>query len=66
MDDAENAHLYSLSCRIYLMIALAYEKSENFELTNYYLNKAYKNIKTTIWKNCTARIVSEEVLIIDS
>ncbi len=45
MDDAENAHLYSLSCRIYLMIALAYEKSENFELTNYYLNKAYKKYK---------------------
>lgn len=45
MDDAENAHLYSLTCRIYLMIALAYEKSENFELTNYYLNKAYKTYK---------------------
>ncbi|SHJ96989.1 hypothetical protein [Epilithonimonas mollis] len=34
IDDSENAGLHSLSCRIYLLTALAYEKSQNFELTN--------------------------------
>ncbi|MBP7500616.1 MAG: sensor histidine kinase [Chryseobacterium sp.] len=45
IDDAENTDLHSLSCRIYLLTALAYEKAQNFELTNLYLNKAYKTYK---------------------
>lgn len=45
IDDAENTGLHSLSCRIYLLTALAYEKAQNFELTNLHLNKAYKTYK---------------------
>lgn len=41
----EAEHLHSLSYRTYLMIALAYEKADHLELTNKYLNKAYRSYK---------------------
>lgn len=44
-DEAESERLHTLSCRIYLLIALTYEKVDNLELTNKYLNLAYKKIK---------------------
>lgn len=48
-DKAEKERLYSLSCRIYLLIALAYEKAANtpndLQLTNEYLQKAYNTYK---------------------
>lgn len=49
IDKAEAEQLHSLSCRIYLLIALAYEKTENgegdFSLTDKYLKKAYNTYK---------------------
>jgi two-component sensor histidine kinase len=49
IDEAESEHLYSLSCRIYLLMALAYEKassnSDDFHLTDKYLRKAYNTYK---------------------
>lgn len=42
IDDAEEENLNSLSFRIYLMTALAYEKAGHFELTNTYLKKAFE------------------------
>ncbi|MFA7445167.1 MAG: hypothetical protein WCY89_04420, partial [Flavobacteriaceae bacterium] len=45
-DEAEAERLHSLSCRIYLLMALAYEKSDNLELTDKYLRLAYKKYKT--------------------
>lgn len=38
---AENEKLHSLAYRTCLMIALAYEKADNFELTDKYLNRAF-------------------------
>lgn len=45
IDNAEEENLQSLSCQIYLLIALAYEKSQHLELTNLYLDKAYQKYK---------------------
>ncbi|MXN92348.1 hypothetical protein GR160_14055 [Flavobacterium sp. Sd200] len=45
IDEAEKENLHSLCCRIYLMIALAYEKSNHLELTDKYLNKAFSKYK---------------------
>jgi len=44
-DQAEAQNLYDLSCRIYLMMALSYEKTQNLKLTEAYLNAAYKLLK---------------------
>lgn len=44
-DKAEAAQLHSLSCRTYLLLALAYEKNEHYTLVNNYLNLAYKEYK---------------------
>lgn len=46
IDEAETRNLHSLVFRTYLMIALAYEKSDNLVLTNKYLNKAFVKYKT--------------------
>lgn len=43
--DAERLKLHSLACRIYLMIALTYERSGHIELTGSYLDKAYATYK---------------------
>lgn len=49
IDEVEAEHLHSLSCRIYLLIALVYEKAaspaDNLQLTNGYLHKAYNTYK---------------------
>lgn len=45
IDDAERENLHSLSYQIYLLIALAYEKSQHLELTDLYLDKAYQKHK---------------------
>lgn len=49
IDKAEAEQLHSLSCRIYLLMALAYEKTANgegdFSLTDKYLRKAYSTYK---------------------
>lgn len=45
IDQAEEAYLHSLCCRIYLMMALAHEKSDNFEVCNKYLTLAYQKYK---------------------
>ncbi len=49
-DEVESERLHSLSCRIYLLIALAYEKAEtdpdDLQLTKKYLDKAYTVYKT--------------------
>lgn len=70
IDDAEEEHLYALSYRIYLLIALSYEKavinSTDLELTKTYLDKAYARFtKKTILKKYIAIIVSGGVLMID-
>ncbi len=44
-DKAEAEGLHSLSSRIYLLIALCYEKAQNLELTKKYLDLAYRKIK---------------------
>ena len=44
-DKAENEHLHSLTFRIYLMMALAYEKASHLVLTKKYLDKAYNVYK---------------------
>lgn len=44
-DKAEEEELHSLCYRIYLLIALAYEKSDILPLANIYLNKAYETSK---------------------
>lgn len=44
-DQAEVQKLYDLSCRIYLMMALSYEKTQNLTLTEAYLNAAYKLLR---------------------
>jgi two-component sensor histidine kinase len=44
-DQAESEKLYLLSCKIALLTALSYEKADEFELTDEYLNKAYKIYK---------------------
>src|SRR5690606_27478067 len=41
IDEVEKEGLHSLSYRVYLMIALAHEKSENFDLCKKYLDLAY-------------------------
>lgn len=50
IDEAESEQLYSLSCRIYLLMALAYEKAssnaDDLHLTDKYLRKAYDTYKT--------------------
>lgn len=46
IDEAEKERLHSLCCRIYLMMALAHEKSTSLELCNKYLNLAYAKYKT--------------------
>lgn len=43
-DKAEAEQLHSLSCRIYLLIALAYEKTGNYNMTDKYLKLAYQKI----------------------
>ncbi len=40
--EAEDSHLFSLSYRIYLLMALCYEKVDNFDLADKYLNLAYQ------------------------
>lgn len=45
IDEAETADLNSLSCRIYLLMALAYEKTDDLELTDKYLQNAYNTYK---------------------
>lgn len=49
IEKAEAEKLHSLSCRIYLLMALAYEKTANdngdFNLTDKYLHKAYNTYK---------------------
>jgi len=50
-DEAEAEQLHSLSCRIYLLIALAYEKAGNLELTHKYLNIAYQKIRKNNLEN---------------
>ena len=49
IEKAEAEKLHSLSCRIYLLMALAYEKTANdngdFNLTDKYLHKAYDTYK---------------------
>lgn len=42
---AEAEKLPSLVCRIYLLMALAYEKTDNLELTKKYLQSAHKTIE---------------------
>lgn len=44
IDDAEENELHSLRCRIYLLIALAHEKTDKLNLTDIYLKKAYDAI----------------------
>lgn len=44
-DDAAAEQLHSLSCRIYLLTALSYEKTDNHTLSEKYLNLAYQKIK---------------------
>lgn len=44
-DQAETQNLYDLSCRIYLLMALSYEKTQNLKLTEAYLNAAYKLLR---------------------
>ena len=41
VDEAKDNNLYSLNCRVNLLIALCYEKATNLELVNQYLNVAY-------------------------
>lgn len=41
VDEAKDNNLYSLNCRVNLLIALCYEKATNLELVNQYLNAAY-------------------------
>lgn len=45
IDEVEAKKLHSLAFRIYLLTALAYEKSDHLSLTNKYLNKALKKCK---------------------
>lgn len=45
IDEAEARNLHSLAFRTYLMIALAYEKSDNLFLTDKYLDKAFLKYK---------------------
>lgn len=44
-DEAETENLFPLMYRIYLLIALSHEKSNNFDLTKKYLDKAFATYK---------------------
>lgn len=43
--ESEKNNFFSLSYRIYLLMALCYEKAENFDLADKYLNQAYQLYK---------------------
>ncbi len=51
VDEAKSNNLYSLSCRVNLLIALCYEKVTNLELVNQYLNMAYDIYQTQKLEN---------------
>lgn len=51
VDEAKYNNLYSLSCRVNLLIALCYEKGTNLELVNQYLNIAYDIYQTQKLEN---------------